>query len=206
MKPNVLCGVVVCGAFAQACADEVQFETASHRLAIESEEADTEDTLPYPEGPYGVTTGSLIKNLVIHGYVDDDGDTYSHNDTSRDFELAEYFNGTDTEAKVIMLNISVSWCGPCQQEAKHLREAYETYQPQGARIYTIMLDNLTTTNNWAKKYELPFPVLADEDETTQAYLTATQLNMFIDPSNMKILKKVYGAAYESSLEYYLENL
>jgi peroxiredoxin len=203
--------------FVSACVGEVPLEPVDEVIAPADGTGDGEkpgdgetpiNVESYPAGPYGTSTGKIAANMVLTGQVDDDGDTYAANDEPRDFELAEYFKGADPDAKVIMMTISATWCGPCQIEATHQRNDFASYQPKGGRMFTVLVDGSPAkVKSWADKYDLPMPVVSDPNAAlTGGYFDATPTNVFIDAKNMKILKKVVGEGYQDVMEHYLDTL
>ena len=51
----------------------------------------------------------------------------------------------------------------CTAEACNLRDHYQTFIAQGYEILGVSADSEKRQNNFVTKYELPFPLLADED-------------------------------------------
>jgi len=51
----------------------------------------------------------------------------------------------------------------CTAEACNLRDHYQTFQAQGYEILGVSADSAKRQQNFINKYELPFPLLADED-------------------------------------------
>lgn len=51
----------------------------------------------------------------------------------------------------------------CTAEACNLRDNYHTFQAQGYEIVGVSADSEKRQQNFVNKYELPFPLLADED-------------------------------------------
>ncbi len=52
----------------------------------------------------------------------------------------------------------------CTAEACNLRDHWETFQAQGYEILGVSADSAKRQENFKNKYELPFPLLADEDK------------------------------------------
>lgn len=66
----------------------------------------------------------------------------------------------------ILLNFWQTWCEPCLAEFPHLRRIYEANKDKGFVILGIAMDGPETVANvpaFAKRNQLNFPVLLDED-------------------------------------------
>ncbi len=53
----------------------------------------------------------------------------------------------------------------CTVEACNLRDHHATFQAQGYEILGVSADSAKRQQNFIDKYELPFPLLADEDKS-----------------------------------------
>lgn len=53
----------------------------------------------------------------------------------------------------------------CTVEACNLRDNYGIFQEQGFELLGVSADSAKRQTNFKNKYELPFPLLADEDHT-----------------------------------------
>jgi len=53
----------------------------------------------------------------------------------------------------------------CTAEACNLRDHWSTFQNQGYEILGVSADSAKRQHNFKTKYELPFPLLADEDKS-----------------------------------------
>ncbi|MBW8198456.1 thioredoxin-dependent thiol peroxidase [Flagellimonas abyssi] len=53
----------------------------------------------------------------------------------------------------------------CTAEACNLRDNYKELQAQGYELLGVSADSEKKQSNFKKKYEFPFPLLADEDHT-----------------------------------------
>jgi peroxiredoxin len=78
----------------------------------------------------------------------------------------------DYMGKVILLDLSTMWCGPCKSEAAHAEELYQKYKDQGFVMLTVLFQdysgNSITTEDcktWCDTYSLTIPVLADTDSS-----------------------------------------
>ena len=52
----------------------------------------------------------------------------------------------------------------CTAQACNLRDNWQTFQTQGYEILGVSADSQKRQQNFKNKYELPFPLLADEDK------------------------------------------
>ena len=52
----------------------------------------------------------------------------------------------------------------CTAEACNLRDNWETFEEKGFRILGVSADSQKRQQNFKAKYDLPFPLLADEDK------------------------------------------
>src|SRR5580658_5012828 len=58
----------------------------------------------------------------------------------------------------------------CTKEACSFRDNYSKYQKLGIQVFGISIDDENSHGLFAKKFNLPFPLLADTDKkTSQAY-------------------------------------
>jgi len=53
----------------------------------------------------------------------------------------------------------------CTAEACNLRDNYQTFQKEGYEILGVSADSAKRQQNFKNKFELPYPLLADEDKT-----------------------------------------
>ncbi|WP_109853464.1 thioredoxin-dependent thiol peroxidase [Aquimarina sp. AU58] len=53
----------------------------------------------------------------------------------------------------------------CTTEACNLRDHYQTFLAQGYEIIGVSADSAKRQQNFKNKFELPYPLLADEDKT-----------------------------------------
>ncbi len=65
----------------------------------------------------------------------------------------------DFFGKVILLDFSADWCGPCREEATHLDSLNDEYKDRGFQIITLLISG--SPSDWAEEYDLTIPVVDD---------------------------------------------
>lgn len=137
-----------------------------------------------PKGPkWGVKLKQRAKDFQLY---DKDGNLVS---------LHEFYG------KVILLDISTMWCGPCKQEAADAEQLYQKYKNQGFIVINVLFEDAngeaisqSDCATWVKTYKMTFPVLADINQIvwwTFAELRYIPLNLVIG-RDMVIYLKVTG--------------
>ena len=74
-----------------------------------------------------------------------DGVNFEH------LSFKEALDKAQAENKLVFVDCYTSWCGPCRQEMKNLREQYAEFKDQGVRFMSISLDD--SVEKWKKACE-----------------------------------------------------
>ncbi len=100
-----------------------------------------------------ITTGTKAPDFSLH---DQNGETHTIKQYKGKKILLYFYPKDDTPG--------------CTTEACNFRDKYEELQKSGLVVLGISKDNVKSHKKFAEKYELPFPLLADEDtEVCKAY-------------------------------------
>lgn len=83
--------------------------------------------------------------------VDQDENTVSSSDLSGKKSIVFFYPRANTPG--------------CTAEACNLRDNYKVLQDKGYQLFGVSADAPKKQKNFAVKYELPFPLLADEDKS-----------------------------------------
>lgn len=137
------------------------------------------------------TYGSMIDMIAA--------DFTAVNQSGQPVSLYSYFG------KVVLIDFSADWCGPCKAEAETAEALYQSHKSQGFEMLTILIDG--SPSAWASQYGLSFPVLDDDLETLwgiygEGYIP---LNIVLD-RNMTIRYKTAGyteSAIVAAIKKYL---
>jgi peroxiredoxin len=107
----------------------------------------------------------------------------------------------DFEGRVILLDISAAWCGPCRAEAKDAGPLYKGLKDKGVVVLTVLVENAdgnppsaADLREWAGTFGLEFPIVGDTRGTVWGIYNeddSVPLNLIID-RNLTIRYKQPG--------------
>lgn len=192
-------------------------EPAPEFSAIGQEEVP--EAAEYAPGPYGYEKGKILPNFTFIGFPNfmaNSGMTY--------VQLADFYNPTGTEVfpegspygagqpkpKALLMLMSAAWCGPCKQEASHLKTKYGAeVKPGGGHILGLLVEAVdgspakySTAAAWADTYDVDYSLVIDPTrQALSVYEPAFPGNMIIRTSDMKIIEVVAGSPQPGSSGY-----
>ena len=146
------------------------------------------DRTTYPEGPYGSTEGSVVKN---HEMTNSDGEPYSL--------MANIFS--DESTTLLLVSTGAEWCSACIEEQPILDAFYNEYKADGLRIIEVIFEDINfepadseNALNWKTSNNVSYDVVADPEFTFEIYQdrSLTPLVMLIEVNTMTILKMSSG--------------
>lgn len=126
--------------------------------------------------------------------------------TARDIDGKTVRLSTYLGKQVILLNFWQTWCEPCVAEFPHLRKMYEANKDKGFVLFGVAMDGPETVANvgaFAKRNQLNFPVLLDEDSHVAAIYNpkkSAPLSVLIDKTGkISVIREGYNPGDEEYL-------
>ena len=110
----------------------------------------------------------------------------------------------------VFINFWASWCAPCRAEMPDIVEAYNRHRNAGLEILAIdntQLDVVEDVHAFVKEFQMPFPVLLDEEgAATKAFgVLGLPTSVFVDGDG--IVQGVHaGPLTEDTLAEYLAEI
>ncbi|MEK9199684.1 TlpA family protein disulfide reductase [Ureibacillus sp. FSL E2-3493] len=111
--------------------------------------------------------------------------------------------------KVLIINFWASWCGPCQQEAPHLKAFYDN-MPDNVELLAINITSSEIRKNIEKfidLYDLKFPIFLDLDKSLEkSFKVLTYPTTIIVDANGILKYTIKGPINEKQLKKLVTNL
>jgi thiol-disulfide isomerase/thioredoxin len=116
------------------------------------------------------------------------------------------FNIFDTSAKLNMIVIWASWCGPCRDEIPQLKKLYELYMYRGLSITSISIDeDITAWKRALNSESMPWKQLIVPKEKTELFNTLYEVGsipyvIFLDNKG-KVITRSIGVDANTQEDY-----
>lgn len=73
-------------------------------------------------------------------------------------------NLSDFKGRTVVLYFMCTWCTDCRAAIRGLKDIYSRYRAKGLVLLSInIMESREKMTAYAKKYDLPYPILLDED-------------------------------------------
>jgi hypothetical protein len=178
-------------------------------------------TVDYPPGPYGYSTGAIVHDFKFSGLWNPQQVEYvADNTTLKPIAMHDLYNPSKDTSKprVLLLTWSARWCSVCQVQAggssangiPSAMSEWKVWNPKGAQFMEAIFEDANYKPSqpadlaaWTKKYAFEFPSVLDSDLQSSGVTfdrSAAPYNMVVDLSNMKITYAQAGLFTPSDAE------
>jgi hypothetical protein len=154
---------------------------------------------PYPPGPYGSATGSVIANLSFMGKSDPGGAADYTSLPMAAIALADYHN--DPSVTYLVLLGEAAWCVPCKDQQSRVPGWAARYASKQVRFLEVLTEGRqgvaateSDINSWAAAYQLHVDVAIDPSAALQSFGDAASfpLALVVRTSTMTIVSESVG--------------
>lgn len=138
-----------------------------------------------------------------------DGEVITGADPSGEIEL-EPWSSAQARGEVLVINVWGSWCPPCVAEAPDLKAAHDHFAETGDPVQFIGVndrDSASAALAFERRYEIPYPSLADDGGGTlldlQGMGNARPSTLILDTEGRlaaRVLGQVDGATLRGLIE------
>jgi hypothetical protein len=169
----------------------------------------------YPNGPYGVSNGSVIADITWHGWREPASAGYDP-DAFETIALSDYYDPGGTAGyRAIFVNASARWCSICKIEQKHLRAKRDTWGPRGVVFIEALFEDGGSAPAqpsdlvaWGNTYSIDWTLVLDPTNKLGKFFdrAASPMNMIINAQTMEVRDIVTGMPDDSWWTNHLEAL
>ena len=140
-----------------------------------------------------VSIGQLAPNFTLQSLNGDD------------ISLSDY------SGHPVLINFWATWCAPYRQEMPELVRSYNEYQNKGFVILAVNLsyqDSVEDVQTFAEEFEMPFPILLDEEGEVSAelyQLLGLPMSVFIDRKG-RIVRTYIGLMLPDQIDGFVNEI
>ena len=109
----------------------------------------------------------------------------------------------DFRGTLVLMNFWATWCAPCLEEMRVLRQVHDQWREKGLVVLSInMGESAARVRGYVKRYALSFPVLLDPNTELFVKLDVRTLptSLLVDKDGTIVAKKVGAFLSTESLE------
>ncbi len=114
----------------------------------------------------------------------------------------QVYRSNDYEGQALVINFWGTFCPPCVIEMPEFQRQYEKWESEKLEILAINLsEDKFTVNNFAKRFDLTFPLLLDQNRTIERRYKLKQYptTFFVKPDG-KIMDIFIGGMTEKQID------
>lgn len=114
------------------------------------------------------------------------------------------------KGKVVLVNFTATWCGPCGQELPELIKVYDKYHGRGFEIVSVFLDqDKLAIEHHIRDHKIPWPYAFDgkgwDNEVARQWgISGVPTNPIVDKTGVVVEGNVRGNRIEPAIEKYLK--
>ncbi|HSC87263.1 MAG TPA: hypothetical protein VLC09_08340 [Polyangiaceae bacterium] len=159
-----------------------------------------EQTLSYPEGPYGENDpqlGDVIENLKFDGYLASDGTKLT---SSREVESITFADLREAGKRYAVIHVSAFWCESCTLGALDLSENAKAVLARDGAIIELLVDGTASGSDptfaeladWIDMGGLTVNTVAPGDERVREVFPSREHAYIIDLETMQVVWRHSG--------------
>ena len=116
------------------------------------------------------------------------------------------------QSQVVLVDVWASWCGPCRQEIKYLKQVYERFEPLGFTILSVSIDDTAPpwdraiSQDGTRQWQHILDPKGRQSMFTQEYnIKAIPYNFLLDEQGRIIATNIHGEELINVLKQRLIN-
>ncbi len=127
----------------------------------------------------GSTPGNVMENFKFYGFIDGDAST-----ERKRVSLADYYDPEMKKYKVVHIQASGGWCGPCNEETKEVAKTYDQIAQAGVAYIIALTEGYSRGVASTEEDLLKWLSIRDPKVTNVLDPGNEALGVFYDPNAM----------------------